>query len=74
VRTVSSLVEDLSVRTPARHLTLDVDPGSSPLSGSLRDDAGDMRRFVGWMELVSVLQALLEPTAQNQGAADGTSV
>lgn len=54
-------------REPAR-LSLELDPGSWPLEGSVTPVGGAPIRFAGWMELMSILEAALE------GRLDGSPV
>ena len=60
----SSPVAALAGRTDhgavaTQRLVLDVEVGSDPIAGRLRQDAGGSeRRFSGWMELVAGLEAL----------------
>jgi hypothetical protein len=43
---------------------LDVECDTSPIRGSLRDDRGTSSGFVGWMQLITALQAALAPPPQ----------
>ena len=50
-----------------RHVTLDLEIGTDPISGCLRDKQGSCVHFAGWLELASALEQLLrasnsEPT------------
>lgn len=38
------------------HVTLDLDLGAMPIQGSIERD-GDARRFEGWIELASLIEA-----------------
>lgn len=40
-------------------MTVEVDPGSDPISGRITDERGT-RPFSGWLELASALHAVLE--------------
>lgn len=41
-------------------LSLEVEPDSEPIKGSLAPEHGQRRTFQGWMELAAALQALTE--------------
>ncbi len=41
-------------------LSLELDPSSEPISGSLKDAQGERRSFQGWMELALALEALMQ--------------
>jgi hypothetical protein len=43
-------------------MTLELDPGSEPISGRIIDDRG-ARSFSGWLELAAALQAACDPVA-----------
>jgi hypothetical protein len=44
---------------PARaQVTLDIELNSEPIQGSLSDRAGAIQAFSGWIQLVSLLQAI----------------
>ena len=45
------------VREP--HITLELVPGSDPIRGTVRDGTAT-RRFTGWMQLISALQAAIQ--------------
>ncbi len=46
-------------------LSLEVEPDSEPIKGSLTPEQGQRRAFQGWMELAATLLALTEaPPAQ----------
>lgn len=52
----------MTAAAPTRgHLsvTLDFDPQAEPIAGSLHDSAGLPRPFVGWLGLLSALNAAL---------------
>lgn len=38
------------------HVTLDLELGATPIQGSI-DRGGDARRFEGWIELASLIEA-----------------
>jgi hypothetical protein len=44
------------------HLTLAVDPGSDPITGTVASPDGGEASFVGWVELAALLDELLERT------------
>lgn len=60
--------------SPTRRIVLEIDPGSDPISGGL-DDGYSTRRFSGWLELASALQAALglAPGASGPPAGDPPS-
>ncbi len=58
--------EGCGMATPLR-LTLELDPAGDPLEGRLSRSDGDSRRFVGYLELLSALDAL--GTQKDQGGA-----
>jgi hypothetical protein len=39
-------------------LVVDVDPQSIPIQGWIREPSASRRRFVGWLELTSALEAV----------------
>jgi hypothetical protein len=48
---------------PALHtMTVEVEPGSDPISGRITDDRGT-RQFSGWLELARALHEVLETPA-----------
>ena len=47
-------------------MTLEIDPGSDPISGRLGDEHGT-RPFSGWLELAAALQAVLDPAPDVSG-------
>jgi hypothetical protein len=50
-------------------LTVEVDPGSDPITGRVTDERGT-RSFSGWLELAAELQATLEdPDAEDVSSA-----
>ncbi|MBV9416104.1 MAG: hypothetical protein JO363_14070 [Solirubrobacterales bacterium] len=42
------------------HLVMDIDLTRTPIEGSLTADDGMLRRFTGYMQLVTVLEAALQ--------------
>ena len=44
-----------------RRLELELELGTEPICGSLRPERGEPRRFCGWLELASALEALAHP-------------
>jgi len=55
------------VGSPARTVTLEIDPGSDPISGRAVVDNQGSRQFDGWLELAAVLQA-----AHDDGEPEGS--
>jgi len=45
-----------------RRLILELDPGSEPITGRLRDGSGVERPFAGYVELISALEELRRAT------------
>lgn len=44
---------------PARKITIEIHPGSDPITGRLEDRCGS-RPFSGWLELAAALQAVVD--------------
>ncbi|MBV8944524.1 MAG: hypothetical protein JO286_03455 [Solirubrobacterales bacterium] len=42
------------------HITMDIDLTTTPIEGSLTADDGTLRRFTGYMQLVTVLETALQ--------------
>ena len=42
-------------------LTLEVEPGTDPIQGLVREDDGAAREFVGWLGLAAALEAVIAP-------------
>jgi hypothetical protein len=45
--------------TRRRNLSLEFDPDSKPIAGSMRDEGGRSRTFAGWLGLAAVLGGFL---------------
>lgn len=59
----------------ALHITLELEPGSDPIRGNVRG-ATATRSFIGWMQLITALQAAVqegESHAGEPGRSAGTS-
>lgn len=50
------------------HLTLDIDPASEPITGSIRDFAGQSVEFAGWLGFAAALEELLTTGRQRLAA------
>jgi hypothetical protein len=42
------------------HIAMDIDLTTTPIEGSLTTDDGTLRRFTGYMQLVTVLEAAVQ--------------
>jgi hypothetical protein len=51
---------------PPRRFLVDVEVSDSEIAGSVTDETGEVRRFVGWLALIAALQ----PPGSPQQAAD----
>lgn len=56
--------------TATRRLTLEIEPGSDPITGRLSDELASLP-FSGWLELATVLQSVLDPARDPCQAGDG---
>jgi hypothetical protein len=63
------LENDGRVPSPRRFL-VDVQVSDSEIAGSVTDEAGHVRRFVGWLALIAALQP---PTAHEHASGAGGS-
>jgi hypothetical protein len=52
---LTGLRDDRGVPPPRRFL-VDVEVSDSEITGSVTDEAGQVRRFVGWLALIAALQ------------------
>jgi hypothetical protein len=51
------------VQEAVAHLGVEVDRSRTPIAGAVRAPDGETREFVGWMQLISVLTALIDSPA-----------
>lgn len=58
MRSAGAAVILLTVETGTAHLRLAIDVDSDPISGSVSNGTGGSRPFSGWIELVSVIEAV----------------
>jgi hypothetical protein len=58
----------------SREIVIEIDPGSGPLAGHLRDESGARHPFVGWLGFASALglalgedqEARVEPSTRDE--------
>ena len=58
---VAMEVENDTMTTERRTLTLEVEPGTEPIVGRVREPDGASREFVGWLGLATVLGRVIGP-------------
>jgi hypothetical protein len=58
--TASRCAHDRRVSEPSSpiHLVLELDPAVEPVRGTVRDEAGHTRTYVGWLALIGALDEL----------------
>jgi hypothetical protein len=50
------------------HLTLEIDPASDPVTGALRDLAGQNVEFAGWLGFAAALEELISSAGRQRPA------
>ena len=62
------------MNVPDRKLVVTIEPGADPIAGTVRDEAGNTTRFVGYVQLFERLESCREGAlAGTEGALAGPS-